>query len=245
MYLSGPPLHVITLGLVERVRRARPEVPLSFSAGVDNRNFADCVALGLAPVTVCTDLLKPGGYGRLPKYLENLEERMRGLGVRNVPDYVKKANGHSGEAIARAVARAREDLRYRAEALRPPRRSAGTSPSSTASTATSACPPARTTPTSSTRPSHWRGITRAITSREARRPGGGWPFRGARAPPDRRLPGLLQRLRQLRHVLPRGRRAVPREAPLLRLARGLAGAGRACVSFFVEGARIGTRCGGA
>ena len=81
MYLSGPPLHVITLALVERFRRARPAVPLSFSAGVDNRNFADCVALGLAPVTVCTDLLKPGGYGRLPKYLENLEERMR-LGVR-------------------------------------------------------------------------------------------------------------------------------------------------------------------
>ena len=73
----------ITLSLVERFRRARPDVPLSFSAGVDNRNFADCVALGLAPVTVCTDLLKPGGYGRLPKYLENLEERMRALGVRH------------------------------------------------------------------------------------------------------------------------------------------------------------------
>ena len=171
MYLSGPPLHVITLGLVERVRRARPDVPLSFSAGVDSRNFADCVALGLAPVTVCTDLLKPGGYGRLPKYLENLEERMRGLGVRTVGDYVVKARGTGEEAMARALppsplreellaslrsdrvdlrgvllragqearydelvrtaavlntplvaARASADPRYRAEALRPPRR---------------------------------------------------------------------------------------------------------------------------
>jgi putative selenate reductase len=103
MYLSGPPLHVITLSLVDRVRRARPDVPLSFSAGVDNRNFADCVALGLAPVTVCTDLLKPGGHGRLPKYLENLEERMRGLGVRTVGDYVVKACGTGEEAIARIV----------------------------------------------------------------------------------------------------------------------------------------------
>ena len=94
---------MITLSLVERVRRARPEVPLSFSAGVDSRNFADCVALGLAPVTVCTDLLKPGGYGRLPKYLENLEERMRGLGVRTVGDYVVKACGTGEEAIARVV----------------------------------------------------------------------------------------------------------------------------------------------
>ena len=103
MYLSGAPLHVITLSLVDRLRRARPEVPLSFSAGVDNRNFPDCVALGLAPVTVCTDLLKPGGYGRLPKYLENLETGMRELGVRTVGDYVVKAFGRGEEAVARLV----------------------------------------------------------------------------------------------------------------------------------------------
>jgi putative selenate reductase len=94
---------VITLCLVERLRRARPDVPLSFSAGVDNRNFADCVALGLAPVTVCTDLLKPGGYGRLPAYLGNLEKRMRALGVRTVGDFVVKAGGRGKEAIAQVV----------------------------------------------------------------------------------------------------------------------------------------------
>jgi putative selenate reductase len=118
MYLSGPPLHVITLHLVERLRRARPEGPLSFSAGVDNRNFADCVALGLAPVTVCSDLLKPGGYGRLPKYLENLEERMRGLGVRTIGDYVAAAALDPAAAVASATA----DPRYRAGSLRPPRK---------------------------------------------------------------------------------------------------------------------------
>ena len=103
MYLSGAPLHVITLHLLERLRRARPDVPFSFSAGVDNRNFPDCVALGLAPVTVCSDLLKPGGFGRLPKYLENLEERMRGLGVRTIGDYVVKAGGHGADAVERVV----------------------------------------------------------------------------------------------------------------------------------------------
>ena len=146
MYLSGAPLHVIALNLVERLRRARPDVPLSFSAGVDNRNFADCVALGLAPVTVCTDLLKPGGYARLPKYLENLEERMRGLGVRtvddlilasHVPDRAEPASAVRGGQEARhrelvrtaavlgtpvAVARATSDPRYRMDALRAPRR---------------------------------------------------------------------------------------------------------------------------
>jgi putative selenate reductase len=103
MYLSGAPLHVVTMSLVERIRRARPEVPLSFSAGVDARNFSDCVALGLAPVTVCTDLLKAGGYGRLPRYLESLEERMRGLGVRTVGDFVVKSCDVAEEAIARAA----------------------------------------------------------------------------------------------------------------------------------------------
>jgi putative selenate reductase len=103
MYLSGEPLHVITLHLVDRYRRARPEVPISFSAGVDARNFADCAALGFAPITTCTDLLRPGGYGRLPKYVDNLEERMRGLGVRRLGDYVVKACGQGEEAVRRAV----------------------------------------------------------------------------------------------------------------------------------------------
>jgi putative selenate reductase len=93
-------------------------VPLSFSAGVDNRNFADCVALGLAPVTVCTDLLKPGGYRRLPKYLENLEERMRALGVRTIGEYVEAAALDPAAVVARVTA----EPRYRAGSLRPPRK---------------------------------------------------------------------------------------------------------------------------
>jgi len=102
-YLSGPPLHVIALQLVERFRRARPELALSFSAGVDSRNFADCVAAGLAPVTTCSDLLRPGGYGRLPRYLESLEDHMRGLGVHSLGDFVVRACGRGEQAMARAV----------------------------------------------------------------------------------------------------------------------------------------------
>jgi putative selenate reductase len=94
---------VITLSLAARLRQALPEVPLSFSAGVDDCNFPDCVALGFAPVTVCTDLLKPGGYGRLSRYLANLEERMSTLGVRTIGDYVVKASGQSAETVARVV----------------------------------------------------------------------------------------------------------------------------------------------
>jgi putative selenate reductase len=102
-YLSGQPLHVITLNLLDKYRRARPQVPISFSAGVDSRNFAECVALGLTPVTTCTDLLRPGGYARLPRYLEHLAERMRARGVRTVGDFVLAAEGNAEAAVQRAV----------------------------------------------------------------------------------------------------------------------------------------------
>lgn len=101
-YLSGQPLHVLTLSLAERFRKARPEVPISFSAGVDSRNFADCAALGFVPITTCTDLLRPGGYGRLPRYLERLEERMRETGSRRLEEFVIRALGR-GEAAIRDV----------------------------------------------------------------------------------------------------------------------------------------------
>ena len=99
MYLSGGPLHVITLALVERYRRARPEVPISFSAGVDAQNFPDCVALGFTPITTCTDLLRPGGYARLPRYMTLLEERMRGMGAPRIGDFVVRAHGRGEEAV--------------------------------------------------------------------------------------------------------------------------------------------------
>jgi len=131
MYLSGAPLHVITLNLVARWRRARPEVPISFSAGVDGQNFPDCVALGFTPITTCTDLLRPGGYGRLPAYLARLEERMRAVGSTTIGEFVLKSAGQEGDAddpavVARAavantpgiVARVTADPRYRADANR-------------------------------------------------------------------------------------------------------------------------------
>jgi putative selenate reductase len=61
------------------------------------------VSLGFTPITTCTDLLRPGGYGRLPRYLDNLEARMRELGVRTLADYVVKAQGSGAEAVARVA----------------------------------------------------------------------------------------------------------------------------------------------
>ncbi len=109
MYLSGAPLHVLTLNLVKKYRDAMGHrIPISFSAGIDQHNFADAVALGFTPVTVCTDLLRPGGYGRFHKYMENLEARMRAIGVATIGDFVLAAEGNGAAAARRAFAWARE-----------------------------------------------------------------------------------------------------------------------------------------
>jgi putative selenate reductase len=82
MYLSGPPLHVISSTVLDRLVTALPGVfdlpgenghlAVSFSAGVRKENLSDTVAMGVGPATMCTDLLKPGGYGRLKPMLKAL-----------------------------------------------------------------------------------------------------------------------------------------------------------------------------
>jgi putative selenate reductase len=104
MYLSGAPLHVLTMNILADVRAALgPELPISFSAGIDAQNFARAVSCNLIPVTTCTDLLRPGGYGRLPAYLTNLEAEMDRLGVRNRGDFILRVEGEGEEATRVAV----------------------------------------------------------------------------------------------------------------------------------------------
>lgn len=130
MYLSGQPLHVLALTLADDFRRAvGPDVPISFSAGIDRRNVADAVACGFVPVTTCTDLLRPGGYARLPGYHVSLAEAMTKVGARAIDDFIRDARGRRdavdgdvGRAAAANLsiiaAEARENPRYRSNANR-------------------------------------------------------------------------------------------------------------------------------
>lgn len=105
MYLSGPPLHVISMTLMQRFREDLGfDLPISFSAGINARNFAASVACGMVPVTTCTDLLRQGGYGRLPAYLRALERAMEKLGVSSREAYVLAVQGHGSAAIEAACA---------------------------------------------------------------------------------------------------------------------------------------------
>ena len=100
MYLSGRPLHVISMTLMQRFRDDLGfEMPVSFSAGVDAGNFPAAVACGMVPVTTCTDLLRNGGYGRLPGYLRALGKAMDGVGATTREAYVLAARGHGAAAV--------------------------------------------------------------------------------------------------------------------------------------------------
>jgi len=119
MYLSGRALHPLTLRLAQLVdAELGGTVPLSFCGGADAQNFVDLVADGLSPVTVCTDLLKPGGYARLQQYLVNLAGAFDRLDAPSLPDFLAAASRGLGAAdtLARHADSAPRDARYHSRA---------------------------------------------------------------------------------------------------------------------------------
>jgi len=122
MYTSGAPLHVLAVELVRRFRRRFGDrIPVSFSAGVDERNFAATVALGLVPVTACSDLLKPGGYGRAWRMFEQLHKAMAGLGAADLATYTKRALAGMGDGADVSEARLKNTEAYADAVLSDPR----------------------------------------------------------------------------------------------------------------------------
>lgn len=73
MYASGNLLHPISINLAKKLQNEYSgKLNISFSGGADAFNTPSIVASGLFPVTVCSDILKPGGYGKLHQYIEEL-----------------------------------------------------------------------------------------------------------------------------------------------------------------------------
>ena len=82
MYLSGRPLHAITVNLASKLdNEFDGDLLMSFSAGANCFNGPDLLAAGMQTVTSCSDLLKTGGYRRLLQYLECLDGREQAFGL--------------------------------------------------------------------------------------------------------------------------------------------------------------------
>lgn len=96
MYMSGRALHPISVNVARKLQNEfKGKLKISFSAGADCFNINDLIDSGLKPVTVCSDILKPGGYGRLAQYVENLSENSR----LNTQTALEKLNAYADEVV--------------------------------------------------------------------------------------------------------------------------------------------------
>ncbi len=94
VYTSGRALHPISINVAQKLQETfNGKLDLSFSAGIDAFNIADTLACNLKPITVCSDLLKPGGYLRMIQYLDELKKSFVKVGAENIDEFIKvKAN---------------------------------------------------------------------------------------------------------------------------------------------------------
>ena len=113
VYMSGRALHPITIALARRLQNEfNGELDISFSAGVDCFNVADVLACNMRPVTVSSDILKPGGYGRLGQYLDEISKSFKEAGADSIEafiaararkkDFSPKANAAAPQNVGRA-----------------------------------------------------------------------------------------------------------------------------------------------
>ncbi len=89
IYMSGRALHPISIHLAERLQAEFDgQLDISFSAGCDCFNVSELLACNLRPVTVCSDILKPGGYGRLSQYIEEISARFEKAGADSINTFI-------------------------------------------------------------------------------------------------------------------------------------------------------------
>jgi len=94
VYMSGRSLHPISINLARRLQdEFKGNLDISFSAGTSCENIASVLACNLKPVTTCSDLLRPGGYGRLSQYLEKLSDAFDEAGASSIDGFVIARNG--------------------------------------------------------------------------------------------------------------------------------------------------------
>lgn len=94
MYMSGRALHPISVNLAAKLQNYfNGSLDISFSGGADAFNTPELIACGLSPVTVCSDILKPGGYGRLKQYTDVLQKAFEQEHAASVEEFITNKSG--------------------------------------------------------------------------------------------------------------------------------------------------------
>ncbi len=132
MYLSGRALHAVTTNLAATLNEEfRGTLPLSFAGGADCFNVADLLGAGMRTVTVCSDLLKSGGYLRMLQYPEKVDAAYDAVGALGTADFIRRRasgdnfDGDCSDVVAcarfnlrRYAAEVRSDWRYQKASFR-------------------------------------------------------------------------------------------------------------------------------
>ncbi len=107
MYMSGRALFPLTVNLCNKLAQEfNGDLAISYSGGATYFNIADLFTSGIKPITLATDLLKPGGYARLYQLANILESPMASDSDREI----------NLEKLAEVAANAIKDERYHKEA---------------------------------------------------------------------------------------------------------------------------------
>ena len=94
VYTSGRALHPISVNVAKKLQEYFDgNLDISFSAGIDAFNIADTLACNMKPITICSDLLKPGGYIRSLQYLEELKKSFNKVDANSIESFILKKSG--------------------------------------------------------------------------------------------------------------------------------------------------------
>jgi len=116
MYMSGRALYPVTIELFRKLdREFGSDLNVSYSAGADALNLPGLLSAGALPVTVASDLLRPGGYMKLGQYLDNTAQHMKARGTRNLDELAS----HRVEALSRLASEALREPRYKKQYVCP------------------------------------------------------------------------------------------------------------------------------
>ncbi len=76
-YMSGRSLFPLSINLAAKISREfNGELPLSFAGGADAYNIDEIYGSGIYPITMATNILKPGGYQRMTQLIDIVGDEM-------------------------------------------------------------------------------------------------------------------------------------------------------------------------
>ncbi len=105
MYMSGRPLQAVTVNLAAQLSEEfNGRLLMSYAGGADAFNVEHLLAAGMKTITVCSDILKTGGYLRMVQYLENTATAMKQAKAESLDAFIRARAGKGADAPVEACA---------------------------------------------------------------------------------------------------------------------------------------------